>query len=173
MIGMTEDELESLDTHLMDVDNAMSIDETHGYLTALLASNSLPSDSQWLATVLGNQNLDNYQTECQLLLKMKADIQQTLESSRTFEPLYIEVDDEDITYLDYSGWCHGFMYGLSLHDLDWESVNDSIKDLLAPIGKLALSEDEEDENDLSDEEYTEMIEMIPGSIAALYQYWHQ
>jgi yecA family protein len=133
----------------------------------------LPSESQWQAEVWGDETLDVHQKEDQLLAKMKADIEHKLQSHQAFEPLYIEVDDEDITYLDYSGWCHGFMYGLSLLELDWQTMNDAIKDLIAPISKLALSDDEDDENDLSDEEFAEMVEMIPGSVAALYQNWHQ
>lgn len=169
---LSDDDLERLDTSLMALEDAMGIDEAHGYLTALLVLNKMPDETEWLTAVLDEQDINQFGPESELLLRMKANIQHALENHQVFEPLYIEVDDEDITYLDYSGWCHGFMYGLSLQDIDWHDLNDTVKDLIDPISRLSLSEDEDEADDFSDDEYAEMIEMLPGSIAALYQYWH-
>lgn len=170
-ISLSEVELEQLDMALLDNEDGMAIDEAHGYLTALAVIGQRLESSTIAKIIYGTEESPDNQGIIMLLMKLHDDIQQTLDSGQHFEPLYIEVDDEDITYLDYEGWCHGFMFGLSETDIDWESVDSNIKDLIAPISQIALA-DEDGDDELSDEDYAVLIDMIPGSVSGLYQQWH-
>lgn len=169
---ITEQSLEELDNMLMSLDEAMTVDEAHGYICSLIVSNQLSNNNHWHQEIIGEQNFNEREKCLSLLELIKENLSVNLQNEIIFEPLFIEIEEEDYTYHDYTGWCHGFMYGLSLLDIDWDAIPDHIKDLISPISRLALT-DEDSENDVSDDEFEEMIEMISGSVSALYDYWNR
>lgn len=173
---LSEDELVEIDSFLLsDVCDgaALSIDEVHGFLTALIVSAEPVAQEEWLAAVWGEpQFADEAQKQRMtgLLLRLYAEIAATLEAGRSFEPLVVEVEEDGEVAEAHEGWCFGFMLGVAQHQALWDRLVGDEKTLVEPMAQLALLNSEE-EPTMSEEEYASWVELIPGSVMGLYQFW--
>ncbi len=173
---LSEEELVALDEFLLaeHSNEMMPVDEVHGYLTALVVSHDMASQSEWLSAIWGepefaNNNEQANMTNC--LLRMRNEIAAILASNRHYEPLVIEeVDDDGEVVEAYEGWCLGFIHAIADHQTLWDKLEKNEQELLAPIAKIALLLNEE-EADMEDEEYQGCVELLPGAVAGLYAYW--
>jgi len=59
---------------------------------------------------------------------------------------------------------------LSVEEESWAELPQNEQDLLMPIAKLALLQEDESA-DMDDEEYGTYVDLIPGSVGGLYQYF--
>lgn len=175
---LTEEELIALDTFLLSEacnDTALSIDEAHGFLTAIIAGPAQVAQEEWLTEVWGQPRFADAaekQRMTGLLLRLHDEIATALQAGRSFEPLMVEVEEEDgETAEAYEGWCFGFMLGVAQHQEMWDRLPRDEKTLIAPMAQLALLNSEE-ESDMSDEEYASWVELIPGAVMGLYRFWH-
>ncbi len=171
---MSEDELSELDLFLNSSaceEDTLGVDEIHGYLTALLLSaeqGQLPSG--WQEVVWGEPRFSNEAEKVQmteLLQRLPGDIMTTLTRREPFEPLIVENEVDGVTVESYEGWCFGFMLGLEQQWEAWDSQPDEVQDLIIPIAQLALLLDEENE-EMSEDEYQQWVELIPGAVAGLF-----
>lgn len=174
---LSDDELVTLDDFLLSDacdEETLSVDEAHGYLTALQLPPSRLEEGQWLETVWGQPRFadeDEAQRMQELLLRLFADIRYSLGQRRDFEPLVIETEEEGETLESYEGWCFGFMLGVEEQEAQWQELPKNEQGLMAPMAQLALLVDEGEEMD--EEEYSQWVELIPGAVMGLYAFWHR
>ncbi len=173
--SLTDSELAELDEFLLADDEAsrLPIDEAHGFLTALIVANKPVAQSEWLVEIWGEPDIpDDERSRMSVLIQRLYDeILVNLTSRQLFEPMVIEEEDEGEIIEVYEGWCFGFMLGVAYQPELWEQLPKHEQDLLAPLATLAcLRTDEPD--DLDEEEYASCAELLPGSVASLYTYWH-
>lgn len=174
---LNEDELEVLDNFLLSDacdDDALAIDEAHGFLTAMLLPPAKDGQDAWMNRIWGQPNfVDEAQREqlTALLQRMYDDIAVTLSARRDFEPLVVEVEDEGEVIEAHEGWCFGFMLGTELNTELWEALPKNEQDLVVPMAQLALLYTEE-EGDMDEDEYLDWLDLIPGAVMGLYAYWH-
>lgn len=173
---ITTEELGELDAFLLSdaCDEALAVDEAHGFLTALIAGPATVEPEEWMGAIWGQPRFTDeaQQTRMvELLQRMYDDVVATLEAGLDFEPLAIEIEEEGEILEAYEGWCFGFMLGVS-HDEDaWSKLSKEEQPLLAPISQLALLHGDE-EAEMDDEEYTSWVELLPGAVLGLYSYFH-
>jgi uncharacterized protein len=175
---LTDDELEALDSFLLSEacdDDALAIDEAHGFLTALLLPPATLDIASWQSRIWGQPKFaDDAQREHMtgLLQRLHDDIQTTLAARRDFEPLVIEMEEEGELIEAHEGWCFGFMLGVEQNPELWESLPSNEQELALPMAQLALLYSEED-NDMDEDEYLDWVDLIPGAVMGLYSYWHR
>lgn len=175
-IPLTDDELTELDTLLLsDEDDRLPIDESHGFMTALLVGRTNVSDAVLIEEICGDAQFEDEnrrQRITELLLKMRDEIATTLQSTAPFEPLVIEEEEDGELFEAYEGWCFGFMLGVANQSEQWDNITQEQEDLLAPIAQLALIHTEENEEDeIDEEEYALCVELLPGAVNSLYASW--
>jgi uncharacterized protein len=176
--SLTEAELSELDDFLLSEacdEESLSIDEAHGYLTALQLPPVQLDTAQWHRSVWGEPRFEDPKLERrmqELLLRLYADITETLRRRRDFEPLVIETEEDGETLESYEGWCYGFMLGVDQHEAEWDALPKSEQALLVPMAQLSLLAGEEEE-EMSEDEYAQWVELIPGAVMGLYAYWHR
>lgn len=174
---LTEEELITLDTFLLSEacdGAALSIDEAHGFLTAIIAGPAQVAQKEWLTEVWGQPRFADAaekQRLTELLLRLHDEIATTLQAGRSFEPLVVEVEEDGEATEAYEGWCFGFMLGVAQHQEMWDRLPRDEKMLIAPMAQLALLNSEEAVA-MRDEEYASWIELIPGAVMGLYRFWH-
>lgn len=169
---LNENELVQLDELLFSEENeTLSIDEAHGYTTALIVRQTPINEGEWLDAILGdNVSIDNNAIE--LLQRMRHEIADSMNAEQRFEPMIIEEEIDGETFESYEGWCFGFMLGVTQHQEEWDSLPNNKEDLLAPIAQLALLYSDE-ELDINEEEYSDCVDLIPGAVTKLYTHWKQ
>jgi uncharacterized protein len=171
---LTEDELAELDAFLNSSacdEDTLGVDEAHGYLTALrLSSENGELASGWQEEIWGQPRFADDAERVrmsELLERLPLDIVDSLTQREPFEPLVIESEEDGVVIESYEGWCFGFMLGMEQQWEVWEGQPDDVQDLIIPIAQLALLLEEEGE-EMSDEEYHQWVELIPGAVAGLF-----
>jgi len=172
---LTEQELAELDAFLISDacdEDTLPIDEAHGYLTAMLISGATDAErATWHEAIWGQPGFaDEGQKQhvAELLDRLLDDVAASLEKQGSFEPLVVEIEEEGVTIESYEGWCFGFMLGLDQYWGEWE---EEAQDLIIPMARLSLLL-EDDAEDMTEEEYEQWVELIPGAVAALYALKH-
>jgi len=174
---LNETELTELDEFLLSEacdEDALSIDEAHGFLTALAVTPQPPTDDKWMSSVWGQPDFtdeEERQRMTSLLQRLHHEIVTTLQAGRDFEPLVIETEEEGETFEAYEGWCFGFMLGVEEQQALWDELSQNEQNLVAPMAQLALLYSDE-ETDMDDDEYSGWVELLPGAVMGLYAYWH-
>ncbi len=152
-------------------EDTLSLDEAHGFITALVVGPD--REGEWLGQVWGEPRFADAAEASRmrdLMQRLYDDVDSMLRSLH-FEPLVIEEEDEGEVYESYEGWCFGFMLGVEQHEEQWESLPKEPQALLAPMAQIALLESD-DEAEMDEEEYAAWVELIPGAVTGLYQFWH-
>ena len=174
---LTDEEFSELDSFLLATDEGedrLTVDEAHGYLTALTVGPEVTASEEWLEAIWGTPLFKDDVCEARMrgyLLRMQGEIASSLSGGEIFEPMVLEEIDGDDVIESFEGWCFGFMLGVAGQSSYWEELPKAEQALLAPIAKLALLHDDEDDTEMEDEEYDAWIEMLPGSVVGLYNYW--
>ncbi len=70
-------------------------------------------------------------------------------------------------------WCWGFVTGMQLHAQQYEALPDELQELLGPILLYGTEQGWEhlDSQPLSDDEYEQVVEALPGIVAELARYF--
>jgi uncharacterized protein len=171
------DELLMSDTTPEDV---LSIDELHGYLTAIVCCPVPVVPSEWLPGVWQTEEGPQFESAEQaqeimsLIMRMHNDIADALRVGEEFGPLMLENTLESgETVVVAQGWCWGFMEGMRSQFEAWEPHLDMINELVVPIAVLArLGDDDPELQELLDdqEQIAQLTEAIAESAAAIYEY---
>lgn len=175
--ALSDDELAELDDFLLSEacsDETLTLDEAHGYLTALLAGPEQTTEEEWLHAVWGQpQFADEAEAERMtgLLRRLYLEVAADLRAGR-LEPLTVEEEGEGGELVEgYEGWCFGFMLAVADHEQAWSDLPKDVDTLFAPMSQLALLESEE-EAEMDEDEYASWVELLPGAVLGLYGYWH-
>lgn len=173
---ISEEELSELDEFLLSeaCDEALAVDEAHGFLTALVVGPSPMEEAEWMGAIWGQPKFaDEAQRDRMsgLLRRMHDDVVATLASGHDFEPLAIEIEEDGELLEAYEGWCFGFMLGVGHDEAAWDALPKDEQPLMAPLSQLALLHGDE-EVEMDDEEYSSWVELLPGAVLGLYSYWH-
>ncbi len=174
---LTDEEFSELDSFLLSADEGedrLTVDEAHGYLTALTVGPEMIECDAWLEAIWGTPTFADAENGRRMqshLLRMQQEIAAALISDVMFEPMMLEEVDGDEVIESYEGWCFGFMLGVASQSEHWEILPKSEQTLLAPIAKLALLHNDEEENEMEDKEYDAWVEMLPGSVVGLHNFW--
>lgn len=175
--SLNDDELEALDNFLLSDacdDDALAIDEAHGFLTAIQLPPVKVEQDIWMAQIWGQPAFADEAERAQmsdLMQRLHDDIATSLASRRDFEPLVIEVEEEGEVIEAHEGWCFGFMLGTELHQDQWDALPANERNLVLPMAQLALLYDD-DEAAMDEDEYLDWLDLIPGAVMGLYSYWH-
>ncbi len=175
---LTDEELVELDDFLLSdacSDETLSIDEAHGFLTALVMVPEPTPQATWLDAIWGEPQFADAAQEqrmTELLLRLHDEIADALREGGPFEPLVAEEEEDGELYETYEGWCFGFMLGVELHQELWEQLPKNEQQLLAPMAKLALLNADE-EAEMDEAECESWLELLPGAVAGLYTYWRR
>ena len=173
---LSDEEIIELDNFLLaanDDEERLTVDEAHGFITALVAAHESLPQAEWMEVVWGQPEFADEaerQRMIALLSRLHRDVSAALEAGGSFEPLVAEVEEDDETVIAIEGWCFGFMLAVSRNEERWNELPEVQESLLAPIAKLALLETE-DAPEMDDEECEALAEMLPGSVVGLYSYW--
>lgn len=178
--GLSEQEHAELDDFLLSEaceEGALSVDEAHGFLTALIVGPETWSRDDWLQALWGEPEFRDREQErvlIQRLERMYESIESALREGLPFEPLVVEEEEEGEIFEVYEGWCFGFMLGVEAQEAQWSVLPADQQSLLAPMAQLALmaSEDEDEEVEMDESEYEAWVELLPGAVAGLYAFWH-
>jgi uncharacterized protein len=174
---LNENDLAELDEFLLSDacdEDALSIDEAHGFLTALAVTPQPATEDNWMNGIWGQPEFADEQQRqrmTSLLRRLYQEIVTTLEARRDFEPLVIETEEGGEVLEAYEGWCFGFMLGVEEQQELWDELPQNEHNLVAPMAQLALLYSDE-ETDMDDDEYDDWVELIPGAVMGLYAYWH-
>jgi len=170
---MTEDDYSVLDVILMDnIDECLSLDEAHGFLTAMLVSQIELSTEECVEGICGDSNFEDgtAQQVSSLVLNMYQDIQKMLNSNDPFDILFIETEEDGDIVEVFEGWCHGFMLAVSQEQSIWDTLDKNEQSILSPIAKLALLISDES-LEMEDDEFDMLVELLPGSVMGLNSYF--
>ena len=175
---LSDAELIELDGFLLATEEGeerLLLDEAHGFTTALLVSRQPYEQAAWLESIWGEPRFGSgAESEhlTALMLRLRQSIVEQLASHHPFEPLVAEEEDNDdgTLYENYEGWCFGFMLAVANDEPGWGELPQEAHDALAPIATLALLYSQ-DEPDMDEEEYEACLELIPGSVAQLYNHF--
>lgn len=177
--ALSEEAYTELDSFLLSDacdDETLTVDEAHGLLTALIIAPEPTETEVWLETVWGEPDFADKAEALamtELMLRLYEEIETSLQKRHDFEPLAVEVEEDEEVIVAYEGWCYGFMLGVEMQEAVWEALPEDEQNLLAPIAKLALlSTDEEQEQEMEDDEYAAWVELLPGAVMGLYAYMH-
>ncbi|MFV1982967.1 MAG: YecA family protein [Thiohalomonadales bacterium] len=170
---MTDNDYSRLDEILMDnIENCLSLDEAHGFLSAMLVSQFALSSEECVESICGDSDFENNirKEVSSLILNMYTDIQTMLNTHQVFDILFIETEEEGELVEVYEGWCHGFMLAVCQEPKLWDSLAKNEQSILSPIAKLALLISDET-LEIEDDEYDMLIELLPGAVMGLYSYF--
>jgi len=176
--ALSEEEFIELDSFLLSEacdEETLSIDEAHGYITALLLPPVPLEAAEWQSAIWGEPHFESEEQKermTALLQRLFDDVADNLQHRREFEPLVIETEEEGELVESYEGWCFGFMLGVEAHESQWESLPKNEQGLLAPMAQLSLLGSEE-EAEMDESEYAQWVELIPGAVMGLYAFWHR
>ena len=174
---LNDDELAELDSFLLSDacdDEVLSVDEVHGFLTALQVGPQPMAEADWLALAWDKpQFADEAQQQHlhELMRRLNSDIAVTLKAGQDFEPLAVEVEEDGEEVIAFEGWCFGFMLGVETCQAEWDKLPKAEENLLAPMAQLSLL-NSDDEPPMDEEEYESWVELIPGAVLGLHSYWH-
>jgi uncharacterized protein len=180
---LSDAEIHLLDEFLMSdstPEDVLTIDELHGYLTAIICCPVPVMPSDWLTGVWQSEEGPQFESDEQaqeimsLIMRMHNEIADTFRVGEEFGPLLLESTLESgETVIVAQGWCWGFMEGMRSQFDAWEPQLDMINELIVPIAVLARLGDEDPElQELLDdqEKIAQLTDAIAESAAAIYEY---
>ncbi|MEF8700532.1 MAG: UPF0149 family protein [Candidatus Accumulibacter sp. UW26] len=177
-----------------ELEQAMRLDETQGYLCAALAGPQPIPEGQWLSEVLGDAE-DRFgaagREAAALLRLLAARLQVELASGEAPLLLLYAEDDDENAASDYVPWCEAYLHGIDTAPEGWfealgadDDKEDSdevayLDEQLFPL--FVLTGDAEQaaatagEEWLAGEELTRMRaeceERLPQAVANIYRFW--
>lgn len=164
-------------------DDALSISELHGFLSAIVVAPELVLPNEWLPLIWGSGNdgetkfssLPHAERILGLIMRMYNGINdQVRDSPDEYWPIYMA--SEEGHEPDIDDWCYGFMIGVSLRHEAWQPMleNEEIGDLLMPIIACAMeyAGDMPEGESVPAEVRTELAKAIPSLIPVIHACWH-
>lgn len=183
---LSDKEFNELDKFLLSdrcVDDTMTMDALHGFLTALVIGPVAVPLADWLPRVWGAspedapkfKNDKEFERIAGLISRVMNEIAITMEvAPKEFEPLFCEHDWQGRMVLDGEPWAWGFWEGMNLRATDWEPIwSSDIAPLMRPIYLLGAEEIEEEEMALVDDPVKchKLTVEMEAAIPEICKYW--
>jgi len=185
---LSHEELERLDRFLLErIDEdayseeldagIFNISELDGLLTAIVSGPALLAPSQWLPVVWGDfepewESEKESEDIFSLMFRHINDIAAILsEQPHNFEPLFMERSVEGKIYSVVDEWCEGYIRGISLATIEWESGGGEMTELLLPIMTFASEQGWQVLDTLSRTEIEKVQRSIAPSVRKIHAWW--
>jgi uncharacterized protein len=179
---LSDDDIKRLDDFLLSDESgeeAMMIDELHGFLTAVLSGSDTVMPSEFFPHIWGEPEfatMEQAQDISSLVLRLYNEIGQSLRDG-DFEPLLLERPQEKAeAILIADGWCWGYMRGMKLRVESWQPHLKKISDWMYPISIYGLDHDRKTAELLRPktlEEHYELVEKLADSAVAIADYFRK
>jgi uncharacterized protein len=149
-------------------ETAMTLEQLHGFFTALISGPELVMPSEYLPAIWGDddgpeyESLEDAQEVMTAMMQLWNEISGTLMAKRTFTPLL----DERRTNTAGVGWADGYVRGVALRHTAWRPALDDTATLDHMTRIIQLSEEGTD-NAIR----RTLLPQLPEAIAALHAFW--
>lgn len=183
--SLTDNEFEALEDFLMSEATPKQCMDTSiidGFFAAIALNPIIITPSQWLPWIWDMENgkespkfSSREEASCinDYLLRYYNMVSQSI-AEGWFLPLFMEVEQQDGSeFFDATGWCMGFMLGVSIFVDPWKPIMENHFELIAPMGLLGTDKGMElleNSNDIK-RATKEAYEAIPDAIDDLYAYF--
>ena len=188
--SLTDQEIQELDAFLLGNDrleNAMNISTLDGFLCAVLSGPKVIMPSEWMRWVWDmeeGEQAPEFASEKQaqrifsLLMRHSNDIALTLtQAPRGYEPLFFERDIKGRTVSIVDEWCCGYIKGIALDPMGWQSLINAQSDWFEVIhlygtegGWDRLKELVEAHED-ADARHQAFVDRISPAARNIHAYW--
>ncbi len=184
--SVDEQSLDLLEAYLIDRMEqglqAMPLDVTHGFLTAVISGPQALGPEQWLPPVFGQPEFsdeDEAEAMAQRVLALHEQIAHELDHHH-YAPMIIHKPDDDHPDADPLplpyGWCEGYMFGLNLHGDD--AVSQMSEDaeaskLLAPLIAFLMYQEDQLLDPPDPDAHRQTALELPGAAMAVYDWWRE
>lgn len=168
---LPEEEVEGADEGVLD------ISELDGFLTAIISGPRAIAPSEWLPVVWGQFEPDWASPEeaeaiLSLVLRhMNALVTTLTEAPAEFEPIVLEVEEEEGTVTSVEEWCLGYMKGVGLASDAWRHAGQEVMEMLFPIMVFTSEEGRGRLATLEADELATLKRSIPTAVRKLHAYW--
>ncbi len=158
-------------------EGVLDISELDGFLTAIISGPRPIVPSEWLPVVWGAFEPEWGSTEeseeiISLVLRHMNGIVTTLtEAPKEFEPIVLEVEEDDMTVTSVEEWCLGYMKGVGLSTDAWRHAGEEVMEILFPIMVFTTEEGRNSLSSLDADELATLKRSIPTSVRKLHAYW--
>jgi uncharacterized protein len=155
----------------------LDISELDGFLTAIISGPRPLTPSEWLPVVWGEfepawGSVEESEAIVSLMLRHMNGIVNTLsEAPEEFEPIVLEVEEDEATVTSVEEWCLGFMKGVGLAADAWRKGGKEVMDMLFPIVVFTTSEGRNSLAELDADELATLKRSIPTSVRKLHAFW--
>lgn len=182
---LSQTELDRLEAFLNAEDfPGMALDETHGFLTAVVSGPEIISPQDWLPLVFGGKQAvrkrEPPQDIASLLLRLNSEISLALFGNHDYTPWIREhpaAEGEPLPIPE--GWCMGYLEGVNLYPLSWRRRffhNQEAQQLLIPVmafGFIDHDNPEESPRPQTEQEQRELAGILPDAIRGLFGWWRE
>jgi uncharacterized protein len=171
---------------LMPEDSLSSIEMVDGYMTALIVGPDVVQPEIWIPYIWNQEKSavpcfpseDEEEEEMiwELLIRhMNTIALQFLNNPDGFLPLFerFSYPDEEAKELAVENWAVGFTLGMELTQESWKPLFADEETGLLAMPMLILSKITDDYKALSEDDLTDMIQLMPGFVIKIYRYWKQ
>lgn len=158
-------------------EGVLDISELDGFLTAIISGPQTLEPAEWLPVLWGEYEPKWASTEeseaiMSLVLRHMNGIVTTLtEAPEEFEPIVLEVEEDEATITSVEEWCLGYMKGVSLTMEAWQKGGQQAMDLLFPIMVFTTDDGRSSLERLDEEELETLKRSLPSSVRKLHAFW--
>lgn len=155
----------------------LDISELDGFLTAIVSGPQPLNPSEWMPVLWGEFEPEWASTEeseaiLSLVLRHMNGIVTTLnEAPEEFEPIVLEVDEDEASFTSVEEWCLGYMKGVSLSMEAWQQGGQEVMDLLFPIMVFTTADGRNSLERLEVDELETLKRSLPSSVRKLHAFW--
>ncbi|MCW8829030.1 MAG: UPF0149 family protein [Gammaproteobacteria bacterium] len=160
-------------------EGVLDISELDGFLTAIVSGPQPLKPSEWLPVLWGEyepawgSNAEAEATISLVLRHMNAIVNTLVEAPEEFEPIVLEVEEEEATITSVEEWCLGYMKGVSLAMSAWQQGGQEVMDLLFPVMVFTTEEGRSSLARLDAQELDTLKRSLPTTVRKLYAFWQR
>ncbi len=183
---LTEAEIHRLDDFLMSDavgEDSLSIDELHGFLTAMAVAPQQATLSHWLSVVFDGEprfaSMDEANEIIGLIVRMYNQVvDMLLDDQYLFMPLlaFGPTPGSEEMHPIPEGWCYGFLRGVASQEALWEQHAEALWEFLLPIYVFSGMENLPDDLDaalLEGMTEEDLMEVLDFCIRSIDTYWKE
>jgi uncharacterized protein len=169
---------------LMPEDSLSSIEMVDGFMTALIAGPGVVQPEIWIPSIWNQEKCDVscFSSEAEeemiwefLIRHMNTIALQFLNNPDGFLPLFerFSYPDEEAKELAVENWAIGFTLGMELTHEAWKPLFADEESGLLAMPMLILSKITDDYQALSEDDVSDMIQLMPSFVIKIYRYWNE
>lgn len=158
-------------------EGVLDISELDGFLTAIVSGPRSISPSEWLPVLWGQfepvwTSKEESEAIVSLVLRHMNGIIRTLtENPDDYEPIVLEVEEDEAMVTSVEEWCVGYMKGVGLAADAWRQGGEEVMEILFPIMVFTSDKGRERLAELDADELAALKQSIPGAVQKVHAYW--